>query len=114
MMPLAGSLLETFCSALHNHDRVCNMLLAATGSPLWSFDLKGIGEMYRSYEARSFWPFLSAPTQGIHIQLCPRSAQQLQLDPGRPRPPGSLWPWRAHAGGSRLAAFHLTCHHARC
>lgn len=32
MMPLAGSLLETFCSALHNHDRVCNMLLAATGS----------------------------------------------------------------------------------
>ena len=36
---------------------------------MWSFDLKGIGEMYRSYEAHSFWPFLSAPTQGIHINF---------------------------------------------
>ena len=25
--------------------------------------------MYRSYEAHSFWPFLSAPTQGIHINF---------------------------------------------
>ena len=33
----------------------------------WSFDLEGIGEMYRSYESRSFWPFLSAPTQGIYV-----------------------------------------------
>ena len=36
---------------------------------LWSFDLQGIGEMYRSYESHSFWPFLSAPTQGIHVNF---------------------------------------------
>lgn len=34
---------------------------------LWIFDLKGIEELYRSYESQSFWPFLSAPTQGIRV-----------------------------------------------
>lgn len=36
---------------------------------LWIFDLNGIGELYRSYEAHSFWPFLSAPTQGICVNF---------------------------------------------
>ena len=25
--------------------------------------------MYRSYETHSFWPFLSAPTPGIHVDF---------------------------------------------
>ena len=33
----------------------------------WTFDLRGIGELYASYEEASFWPFLSAPTQGIRV-----------------------------------------------
>ena len=36
---------------------------------LWIFDLHGIQEMYRSYETHSFWPFLSAPTQGICVNF---------------------------------------------
>ena len=81
---------------------------------MWSFDLKGIGEMYRSYEARSFWPFLSAPTQGIHIHFV--RAQHSSYNWTR----ADLDRLAAYGHGvhtlvrSRLAAFHLTCHHARC
>ena len=35
----------------------------------WTFDLKGIGDMYASYEEASFWPFLSAPSQGIRVDF---------------------------------------------
>ena len=35
----------------------------------WSFDLAGVTEMYASYEDASFWPFLSAPTQGICVDF---------------------------------------------
>jgi hypothetical protein len=31
--------------------------------------MKGIAEMYASYEALSYWPFLSAPTQGIRVDF---------------------------------------------
>lgn len=31
--------------------------------------MKGISEMYASYEALSYWPFLSAPTQGIRVDF---------------------------------------------
>ena len=44
-----------------------NAVAMAPRKCLWSFDLNGIGEMYRSYESHSFWPFLSAPTQGICV-----------------------------------------------
>jgi hypothetical protein len=35
----------------------------------WTFDLEGIAELYASYEEASFWPFLSAPTQGIEVDF---------------------------------------------
>ena len=35
----------------------------------WTIDMKGISEMYASYEALSYWPFLSAPTQGIRVDF---------------------------------------------
>ena len=54
---------QQLCSVCHDcwgcHPREC----------LWIFDLNGIEEMYRSYETHSFWPFLSAPTQGICVNF---------------------------------------------
>ncbi|EIE20026.1 alpha/beta-hydrolase, partial [Coccomyxa subellipsoidea C-169] len=35
----------------------------------WTIDMKGIAEMYESYESLSYWPFLSAPTQGIKVDF---------------------------------------------
>lgn len=35
----------------------------------WSFDLDGIAEMYRSYEAHSLWGFLQKPADGIHVSF---------------------------------------------
>ena len=46
-----------------------NAVATALRECLWSFDLNGIGELYRSFELHSFWPFLSAPTQGIRVNF---------------------------------------------
>jgi pimeloyl-ACP methyl ester carboxylesterase len=35
----------------------------------WSFNVEGVSEMYASFEEASFWPFLSAPTQGIRVDF---------------------------------------------
>ena len=35
----------------------------------WSFDLAGIADMYRSYEATDLWAFLERPAEGIQINF---------------------------------------------
>ena len=35
----------------------------------WTFDLKGIEELYRSYESSSLWPLLQAPPEGLSIHF---------------------------------------------
>ena len=36
---------------------------------VWSFDLQGIAEMYRSYESTSLWRFLERPAEGIRLDF---------------------------------------------
>ena len=58
--------------------------------------MKGIAEMYASYEALSYWPFLSAPTQGIRVDFV------------RAENSSYLWP----AGDvERLKAYGHRVHH---
>ena len=35
----------------------------------WSFDLPGIDDLYKSYEATDLWRFLSQPAQGITVNF---------------------------------------------
>jgi hypothetical protein len=36
---------------------------------VWSFNLEGIAEMYRSYEATDLWSFLESPSEGIQVSF---------------------------------------------
>mmetsp|Transcript_6801 Transcript_6801/g.19638 ORF Transcript_6801/g.19638 Transcript_6801/m.19638 type:complete len:391 (+) Transcript_6801:344-1516(+) len=41
---------------------------AAAGA-VWSFDLDGISDMFRSYETTNLWPFLEHPQDGISVSF---------------------------------------------
>lgn len=36
---------------------------------MWTFDLKGIQDLYRSYEESDLWPFLLSPALGISVKF---------------------------------------------
>lgn len=41
----------------------------AGGDLAWTFDLRGIADMYESYEGKSHWPLLEAPPTGLRVHF---------------------------------------------
>lgn len=46
-----------------------NLTPAADGQLRWAFDIAGIAEMYKSYEATDLWPLVEAPPLGARIDF---------------------------------------------
>lgn len=46
-----------------------SLVSAPGGGLVWSFDLPGIAQMYKSYESTSLWPLLSAPIGGLQLSF---------------------------------------------
>ena len=46
-----------------------NLTPAPGGQLRWAFDIAGIAEMYKSYEATDLWPLVEAPPLGARIDF---------------------------------------------
>ena len=42
---------------------------ATNGELTWTFDLEGIVDMYRSYEATDLWPMLETQPRGLEVDF---------------------------------------------